>query len=90
MVEQRQLIPAGAGRWQTRRGRWLRLAVGLTGLLLLAGFFMSGYAPPGALGTVLRHNQVHEIDASPLFYSEVEHMAVLEAGARRWRAAGAQ
>ena len=60
----------------------LRFAVGF---LLLVGtclFFMSGLTPPGAAGEVLRHNQEHQIDASPLFYSEVENMAELEEGLR--------
>jgi len=51
-------------------------------LALFAGFFISGYTPPGVLGEVLRHNQANHIDASPLFYSEVEHMAQLEEGCR--------
>lgn len=67
--------------------RLRRFAVGLLLLGLLAGFFMSGLTPPGACGEVLRHNQVNHIDASPLFYSEVEHMAELEAAVRHRRAA---
>jgi hypothetical protein len=58
------------------------------GLLILAGvfaFFSSGYAPPGILGEVLKHNQAHSIDASPLFYSEVENMAELEKGLKELR-----
>ena len=65
--------------------RWLRFLAGLVALALFAAFFASGYAPPGVLGEVLRHNQVNEIDASPLLYSEVEHMAELEAGVKRQR-----
>jgi hypothetical protein len=55
----------------------------LIGLALLGfciAFFASGYTPPGALGAVLRHNQQHDIDASPLFYTEVENMHELELG----------
>jgi hypothetical protein len=40
---------------------------------------------PGILGEVLRHNQAHSIDASPLFYSEVENMAELEKDVLRMR-----
>jgi hypothetical protein len=65
--------------------RLLRLVVGLALLTLFAGTIMSGYTPPGAAGEVLRHNRTHTIDASPLFYSEVEHMAELEAGVRLLR-----
>ena len=53
----------------------------LVGTVILAGtavFFMSGITPPGMAGEVLRHNQENDIDASPLFYSEVENMNELE------------
>ena len=62
------------------RTRCFRLAVGLALLTAVAGFFASGYSPPGPLGEVLRHNQEQGIDASPLFYTEVENMQELEAG----------
>ena len=58
--------------------RLARFVVGLAMLAAFAGFFMSGYVPPGIAGEVLRHNRANNIDASPLFYSEVEHMAELE------------
>ena len=59
---------------------WVRFFVGLAALALCVAFFASGYSPPGAAGEVLRHNQENDIDASPLFYSEVENMQELEAG----------
>jgi hypothetical protein len=58
--------------------RLFRFAVGLALLALAVLFFASGYAPPGPAGEVLRHNQANDIDASPLFYTEVEHMSALE------------
>ncbi|UCG53697.1 MAG: hypothetical protein JSW58_09130 [Candidatus Latescibacterota bacterium] len=61
-----------------RRSRWLRFVVGVTLFVLGVTFFASGYTPPVALGTVLRHNQTHDIDASPLFYTDVENMLDLE------------
>jgi hypothetical protein len=63
-----------------RSSRWVRFLIGLIVLGSCIAFFASGYSPPGALGEVLRHNQQHDIDASPLFYSEVENMQELEAG----------
>jgi len=33
---------------------------------------MQGYTPPGVAGEVLRNNLRHDIDATPLFYTEVE------------------
>jgi hypothetical protein len=53
---------------------------GLVLMFLVVGFFASGYSPPGPCGDVLRHNQARDIDASPLFYSEVENMTELEKG----------
>ena len=60
--------------------RWFRFVIGLAIIAALFGFFSSGYSPPGVFGEVLRHNQAVGIDASPLFYSEVENMAELEDG----------
>ena len=60
--------------------RWGKFVLGLALLALTIAFFSSGYSPPGSFGEVLRHNQANSIDASPLFYSEVENMAELERG----------
>ncbi len=65
--------------------RVTELALGMVALAVFAGFFASGWSPPGIAGEVLRHNQQHNIDASPLFYSEVEHMAALEKGVEQLR-----
>jgi hypothetical protein len=65
--------------------RLLRLALGLTLLSLFAGLVMSGATPPGIAGEVVRHNRELGVDASPLFYTEVENMAELEEGVRRLR-----
>ena len=65
--------------------RLARFAVGLVLLAMFAGLFMSGFTPPGIAGEVVRHNRLHDIDASPLLYSEVEHMQQLEEGVRQMR-----
>jgi len=52
------------------------LAVGITACV--TAVLMSGVTPPGACGEVLRHNRECDIDASPLFYSDVEDMRALE------------
>jgi len=55
---------------------------------MLAAFysiFASGYTPPGIAGEVLRHNRECEIDASPLWYMEVDNMHELEEGVRQMR-----
>jgi hypothetical protein len=62
--------------------RWVRFIVGLLILAATVCFFSSGYSPPGICGEVLRHNQAEDIDASPLFYTEVEQMPELEEGVR--------
>ena len=64
----------------------MRLTVGLVGLGLMTTLFMSGVTPPGVAGEVIRHNRAQAIDASPLFYSDVENMQELETAARAlWR-----
>lgn len=60
--------------------KWVKLMAGLVILALMVLFFSSGYSPPGIAGEVLRHNQRLRIDASPLFYDEVENMSDLENG----------
>ena len=50
----------------------------VAGTLLLAGVvlaLMQGYTPPGPAGEVFRNNLLHGIDATPLFYTEVESLA---------------
>ena len=69
----------------SRAEAWLRFLIGLMILAVFFGFFASGYSPLGICGEVLRHNQAEEIDASPLFYSEVENMMDLEEGVRQLR-----
>jgi len=62
------------------RHRLLRLFIGImviTGLFLLAAY---SSPPPDFAGEVVRHNILMEIDASPLFYSEVENFTELEHG----------
>ena len=65
--------------------RWIRFFIGLALLWLSVAFFASGISPPGIAGEVLRHNKAHDIDASPLFYSEVENMQELEEGLAKLR-----
>jgi len=65
--------------------RLLRFAIGLTLLGGFAALIMTGLTPPGVAGEVVRHNRTMHIDASPLFYSEVEHMSELEQGVRLLR-----
>ena len=64
----------------TRFGDWLKFVIGLLFIAGVFGFFSSDYSPPGIFGEVLRHNRANNIDASPLFYIEVEHISELEAG----------
>lgn len=65
-----------------------KFLIGLAILILMVCFFSSDYTPPGIFGEVLRHNKECDIDASPLFYSEVENMSELEEGVRILRQQG--
>jgi hypothetical protein len=50
----------------------------VAGTLLLAAAvatLMRGYTPPGPAGEVFRNNLRHDIDATPLFYTEVDSLA---------------
>lgn len=60
--------------------KWIRFFLGLICLLLFYGFFASGYSPPGIFGEVLRHNQDCEMDATAMFYTELERMSEYEEG----------
>jgi hypothetical protein len=71
-----------AGKENSPLIRWIKFSIGLAILAMMIVFFSSGYTPPGILGEVLRHNKACSIDASPLFYSEVENMDELERGVR--------
>ncbi|MHC4672635.1 MAG: hypothetical protein ACYTF1_08465 [Planctomycetota bacterium] len=54
---------------------WAKFAVSI---LLLAGvvlLLMQGYTPPGPAGVVFRNNLRNGIDATPIFYTEVESLA---------------
>ncbi|MCP4631718.1 MAG: hypothetical protein GY855_02245 [candidate division Zixibacteria bacterium] len=62
--------------------RSIKFVSGLILLSLGVIFFSSGLFPPGIAGDVLRHNKACDIDASPLFYTEVENMTELEDGIR--------
>jgi len=64
------------------RNRWLKFIFGLFILVGMIFFFASGYTPPGVCGEVLRHNQEYNIDASPIFYGDVENMSEYEDGIR--------
>ncbi len=51
---------------------WAKLAVGTLVLTALVLLLMQGYVPPGSTGEVIRNNQRNGIDATPLFYTELE------------------
>lgn len=57
-----------------RAGRWLRLSAGLA---LLTGFaaLLATVPPPGA---VLQHNTEQDIQATALFYMDLDRMPELE------------
>ena len=59
-------------------GKGLRL---LIGVLILSGTFWllaAGPCPPGAAGEVIRHNRDHDVQATALFYLDLDRMPELE------------
>ncbi|MHC4990468.1 MAG: hypothetical protein ACYTGC_05755 [Planctomycetota bacterium] len=57
---------------QTPITRWVRLGAAVLLLVAVVLALMQGYTPPGPAGDVLRHNLEHGIDATPLFYTELD------------------
>ena len=53
---------------------WAKLVAGTLLLTVVVLLLMQGYAPPGPVGDVLRNNLQNRIDATPLFYTEVESL----------------
>ena len=51
---------------------WSRFLVAVLLLLGVVILLSQGYTPPGPAGEVFRNNLRHGIDATPLFYTEVE------------------
>ncbi len=63
--------------------RWIRFFIGLFILGLLFLMLAFGPMPTGVLGWTLRNNRAQNIDASPLFYTDVERMPILEQSLER-------
>jgi hypothetical protein len=59
--------------------RWLRLGVGVA--ILAAAFALLARGPlvPGSAGRVLQHNREHDLEASALFYTDLERMPEIQA-----------
>ena len=55
-----------------------RLGLGLLGLLLLFGLLAAGPLPPGAAGAVIERNNRQDVQATALFYMDLESMPELE------------
>jgi len=58
--------------------RWVNFAFWLSLLVCFAFLLSQGFAPSGAIGDVIRHNIKNEIDATPMFYTEVEDSSVFD------------
>jgi len=67
------------------RDRWLRFGVGAA--ILAAAFAVLARGPlvPGAAGLVLEHNREHDLQATALFYTDLERMPEIEARLERQR-----
>jgi len=55
-----------------RPAGWGRLLAGSLLLTLFVFLLMQGYTPPGPAGEVFRNNMENRIDATPLFYTDLE------------------
>ena len=53
---------------------WARFFAGSLLLALVILALMQCYAPPGPAGEVFRNNMRNGLDATPLFYTEVESL----------------
>lgn len=53
---------------------WAKLAAGAVLLVCAVLLLMQGHTPPGPAGEVFRNNLRHDIDATPLFYTDVESL----------------
>jgi len=63
---------------------WSKFLFGIFCLIAVVFFFTRGVTPPGVFGDVIRHNRAAAIDATPLFYSEVENIVEIQAGLAEW------
>jgi hypothetical protein len=59
-------------RGRIEAGAWIRLFAGVLALTAFVLLLMQGYAPPGPAGEVFRNNLEAGIDATPLFYTDLE------------------
>ena len=53
----------------------VKFAAGTVLLAAVVVLLMQGYTPPGPAGEVFRNNLRYDIDATPLFYTEVDSLA---------------
>ena len=61
-----------------RLKRWTKFILGLLLISGLALYLGSGLAPPGPIGDVIRNSHAHEIDATALFYGDLDNMQEIE------------
>jgi hypothetical protein len=67
------------------RNRWLRLGVGTAVLATVFALLSQGPLVPGVAGRVLEHNREHDLEATALFYSDLERMPEIQARLERKR-----
>ena len=63
--------------------RWLRLAVGVAGLAGFFWFLTTRPLPPGAAGQIIDRNLRQNVQATALFYADLERMPAIEEGLDR-------
>ena len=58
--------------------RWLRFGAALTILAAALAFLVSGPRPPGMAGRIIERNLRHDVQATALFYMDLDRMPEIE------------
>ena len=61
-----------------RAGRWLRFGLALALVAAAMAFLASEPRPPGMAGKIIERNLEHEVQASALFYMDLDRMPEIE------------
>jgi hypothetical protein len=72
--------PANTCAARSRPGwtRWLRFAIGVAGLAGFFWFLTTRPLPPGAAGEIIHRNLREDVQATALFYADLERMPAIE------------
>jgi hypothetical protein len=60
------------------KNRWIRLCIGLTVLAAVFGFLSTEPRPPGMAGAIIDRNLEHDVQATALFYMDLDRMPEIQ------------